>query len=42
MADVDMSDNTDITDVSLIKIKIISYLNSNFIIIKIKKKRRKR
>ncbi len=34
MADVDMTDNTDITDVSLIKIKIISYLKSNFIIIK--------
>jgi hypothetical protein len=42
MADVDMSDNTDITDVSLIKIKIISYLNSNFIIIKVNWKRRKR
>ena len=35
MADVDMTDNTDITDVSLIKIKIISYINSNFIIIKV-------
>ena len=35
MADVDMSDNTDITDVSLIKIKIIFFLKSNFIIIKV-------
>jgi hypothetical protein len=35
MADVDMTDNTDITDVSLIKIKIISYLKSYFIIIKV-------
>ena len=35
MVDVDMTDNTDITDVSLIKIKIIPYLKSYFIIIKV-------
>ena len=34
MADVDMVDNTDISDVSLIKINKFSILKTNFIIIK--------